>query len=222
MSELMVPRSHRLSRTAILLALSAAILSIGTGLRQSLGLFLTPMSVLGISASGPCPATYCMGHRSAVHRHDSRHLRDPARIGRDRPGLYGGFLIMTSASSAIDLDIGGFLVGLGIAGTGLGVVMGVVSRAVPPERRSQPVGTVAAIESLGTIVLAPLGQWLIEGFGWRSAMHAFAASPAQWRCSRLLLAADRGGSELQWSRATTSRRSARYCAPPQHIQAISR
>jgi hypothetical protein len=36
MSELMVPRSHRLSRTAILLALSAAILSIGTGLRQSL------------------------------------------------------------------------------------------------------------------------------------------------------------------------------------------
>src|SRR5207237_792538 len=68
----------------------------------------------------------------------------------------------------------GFLVGLGVAGTGLGILMGTVSRAVPPERRSQAVGTVAALGSLGTLFLAPTGQWLIDGFGWRSGLFAFA------------------------------------------------
>src|SRR5207244_3408163 len=33
----------------------------------------------------------------------------------------------------------------------------------------------AAAGSLGTMVLAPLGQWLIDGFGWKAAMIGFAA-----------------------------------------------
>jgi predicted MFS family arabinose efflux permease len=40
------------------------------------------------------------------------------------------------------------------------------------------VGLVAAIGSLGTMVLAPIGQGLIDGFGWKSAMVAFAAVAA--------------------------------------------
>jgi predicted MFS family arabinose efflux permease len=47
-----------------------------------------------------------------------------------------------------------------------------------PERRVQTVGLVAAAGSLGTMVLAPLGQWLIDGFGWKTAMFAFAAIAA--------------------------------------------
>jgi len=66
------------------------------------------------------------------------------------------------------------LIGIGVAGTGFGVLIGVVSRATPPARRSQAVGTVAAAGSIATMVLAPLGQSLIDGFGWRSAMLAFA------------------------------------------------
>ncbi|HUN45353.1 MAG TPA: MFS transporter, partial [Stellaceae bacterium] len=48
------------------------------------------------------------------------------------------------------------------------------SRATPPARRSQAVGTVAAAGSIATMVLAPLGQSLIESVGWRNAMLAFA------------------------------------------------
>jgi len=49
-----------------------------------------------------------------------------------------------------------------------------VSRATPPEKRSQTVGLVAAAGSLGTMIIAPLGQWLINGFGWKTAMFGFA------------------------------------------------
>jgi len=59
-----------------------------------------------------------------------------------------------------------------------------VSRAAPPDRRTQTVGLVAAAGSLGTMVIAPLGQWLIAGLGWQSAMLAFAAIAA----SMMLLA----------------------------------
>src|SRR5690606_13361136 len=59
-------------------------------------------------------------------------------------------------------------------GTGVGVLMGVVSRATPPERRSQTVGAVAAAGSLGTMFLAPFGQSLIGAFDWRIALLAFA------------------------------------------------
>jgi len=53
-----------------------------------------------------------------------------------------------------------------------------VARAAPPERRSQTVGLVAAAGSLGTMVIAPLGGWLIDGYGWQAAMLAFAAIAA--------------------------------------------
>jgi predicted MFS family arabinose efflux permease len=69
--------------------------------------------------------------------------------------------------------------------------MGAVSRAVPLERRSQAVGTVAAVGSLGTLVLAPLGQLLIDSYGWRNALLALAAIAGMM--APLALAMGRGG-----------------------------
>jgi predicted MFS family arabinose efflux permease len=76
------------------------------------------------------------------------------------------------------LYLAGFLAGIGTAGTGFGVLIGTVSRATPPEKRSQTVGLVAAAGSLGTMFLAPIGQHLIDGFGWKAAMATFAAIAA--------------------------------------------
>ena len=83
-------------------------------------------------------------------------------------------LLMVFSRGALGLDVAGFLLGIGTAGTAFGVLMGVVTRATPPEKRSQTVGLVAASGSLGTMVLAPIGQSLINGFGWQTAMVAFA------------------------------------------------
>jgi len=49
-----------------------------------------------------------------------------------------------------------------------------VARATPPEKRIQRVGLVAAVGSLGTVVLAPTGQALIGSHGWQTALAVFA------------------------------------------------
>jgi predicted MFS family arabinose efflux permease len=82
---------------------------------------------------------------------------------------------MALGGPALGLDLGGGVIaGVGIAGTSFGVLLGAVSRAVPVERRSQMVGLVSAAGSLGTLVLAPLGQALVDDYGWRAALLAFA------------------------------------------------
>src|SRR5512134_1210572 len=174
-----MPSSIRFSRGAMLLIIGGVILSISTGLRQSFGLFLQPITSLGISTSA---FSFAIALQSIIWG-----LSQPF-IGMlaDRFGtrlvlmvsalLYaGGVLIMSAASSTLSLDTGtGLLVGLGVAGTNLGVIMGAVARAVPAEKRSQAIGAVAGLGSLGTLLLAPMGQWLIDGFGWRQALVVFA------------------------------------------------
>jgi predicted MFS family arabinose efflux permease len=85
-----------------------------------------------------------------------------------------GMLLMVFSPTTLGLDLAGFLLGVGTAGTAFGVLMGVVARATPPEKQSQTVGLVAASGSLGTMVLAPVGQSLINGYGWQTAMVVFA------------------------------------------------
>ncbi|HEX5476639.1 MAG TPA: MFS transporter, partial [Burkholderiales bacterium] len=94
--------------------------------------------------------------------------------------VYASGLLLMAFSKGVPggLEIAGFLAGVGTAGTGFGVLIGTISRATPPEKRSQTVGLVAAAGSLGTLVLAPLGQSLINGFGWQAAMLAFAVVAA--------------------------------------------
>ena len=168
----------------LLIVLSGLIISICMGLRQSLGLFMPPMSVeLGISA-----ATFGFSialqnivwgvAQPFVGAAADRYGARPVLIVTALVYAIGLVLMVFAPAFAGALHVAGFVIGVGIAGTGFGVLIGAVSRATPPEKRSQTVGIVAAAGSLGTILLAPLGQGLIDAFGWRAAMLAFAAIAA--------------------------------------------
>jgi predicted MFS family arabinose efflux permease len=168
----------------VLLVLSGLIISICMGLRQSLGLFMRPMTLeLGISS-----ATFALSialqnivwglSQPFVGALADRYGARPVLIGTAL--IYAAGLLLMVFATAVPggLEIAGFLAGIGIAGTGFGVLIGTVSRATPPEKRSQTVGIVAAVGSLGTMVIAPIGQGLIDGFGWKVAIVAFAAIAA--------------------------------------------
>src|SRR5438445_557035 len=99
-------------------------------------------------------------------------------IGSFLSGLARAYFSRIEENFGGGLEVAGFRAGIGTAGTGFGVLIGTVSRATPPEKRSQTIGLVAAAGSLGTMVLAPIGQSLINGFGWKAAMIAFAAIAA--------------------------------------------
>lgn len=168
----------------VLLVLSGLILSICMGLRQSLGLFMRPMTLeLGISSA---TFGFSIALQNIVWGLSQPFVGALADRYGSRPVLIGtafifaaGLLLMVFAKAVPGgLEIAGFLAGIGTAGTGFGVLIGAVSRATPPEKRSQTVGIVAAVGSLGTMVIAPIGQGLIDGFGWKVAMVAFAAIAA--------------------------------------------
>src|SRR5437762_763481 len=165
----------------LLILLSGLIISLCFGLRQSLGLFMRPMTVdLGISA-----ATFGFSialqnivfglSQPFVGALGDRYGPRPVLIVTALIYTVGLLLMLVATSFAGALEIAGFLIGVGTAGTGFGVLIGTISRATPPEKRSQTVGLVAAAGSLGTMILAPLGGWLIDGYGWHVAMVAFAA-----------------------------------------------
>jgi predicted MFS family arabinose efflux permease len=164
----------------MLLLLSGLIISLCIGLRQSLGLFLRPLTLdLGISA-----ATF--GFSLAVQNIvwgvsqpfvgalADRYGARPVLIGTALTYAAGLALMAFSRGVPGGLEVAGFLTGIGTAGTGFGVLIGTISRATPPERRSRVVGAVAAAGSLGTMLLAPIGQMLMDGFGWQAALVAFA------------------------------------------------
>jgi predicted MFS family arabinose efflux permease len=163
----------------LLLVLSGLIISICMGLRQSLGLFMRPMTLeAGISAA---TFGFAIALQNIVWGISQPFVGALADKYGARPILIwtalcyaAGMLLMVFSRGALGLDVAGFLLGIGTAGTAFGVLMGVVTRATPPEKQSQTVGLVAAVGSLGTLVLAPVGQALINGYDWQTAMLAFA------------------------------------------------
>lgn len=171
---------QRFSRVLLLLVAAATTMSLSMGLRQSLGLFLQPINLdFGVSASAFGFAMALQNivwgvSQPFVGMLGDRYGAQPVLVG-SAVVYAGGLLLMALGGPMVGLNAGGgVLIGLGVAGTGFGVLVGAVSRAVAPERRTQTVGLVAAAGSLATFVLAPLGQALIAGYGWRIALIVFA------------------------------------------------
>jgi predicted MFS family arabinose efflux permease len=164
----------------LLIVLSGLIISLCMGMRQSLGLFMQPMNLeLGISAAA---FGFSIALQNIVYGVAQPFIGAIADRHGPRPVLVvtalfyaaGLLLMMYARSFPGGLEIAGFLLGVGAAGTAFGVLLGTVSRATPPEKRSQTIGLVAAAGSLGTFVIAPLGGWLIGDFGWKTALVVFA------------------------------------------------
>ncbi len=82
---------------------------------------------------------------------------------------YGaGMVICALGGTAFAQHMGaGVLVGMGLSGTAFGVVLAVVGRAAPPEKRSAYMGITSAFGSGGQVVLPLLVAGLIDTYDWR-------------------------------------------------------
>ena len=163
------------------LTLSAAgILLIVMGIRQSLGLYLSPINTstgLGIVSLSLALAIgqFMWGAFQPIAGAMADHWGP-------RPVLFGGVLMFAIATAVTPFmtDGLGFAITLGIvsaAGAGsasFSVLMGVVAQRLPAEARGSASGIINAGSSLGQFVIAPITQKLIQLFGWMSAMWTMA------------------------------------------------
>jgi len=90
--------------------------------------------------------------------------------------LYALGLYVTSiAESVLGLHLGaGLLIGMGISGTGFGIVLPALARAVAPEKRAFALGLGTAAGSAGQFLLIPVAQEFISGYGWQTALLLMA------------------------------------------------
>ena len=166
-----------LQRTSIWLMVGASlILALSLGTRHGFGLFLTPMSAdfgwgRGVFAFAIALQNLIWG----VAQPFTGALAD--RFGAQRAIIVGGVLyaaglvLMGLADSPLSLSLSaGLLIGIGLSGTSFSVILGVVGRAVPVEKRSMAMGIAAAAGSFGQFAMLPGTLGLIGWLGWSAAL----------------------------------------------------
>lgn len=167
------------SQTMAVLAGASMMLTMSMGMRQTFGLFLTPVTQdIGITVAD---FTLAIAIQNLVWG-----LSQPIIGGlADRFGcrvmcvagtvLYAaGLAVTVFATGPLGLVIGlGVMVGLALSCTALNLALAATARAVSPLRRSMVLGTVSAAGSIGTFVAAPLADGLIANAGWQVAMVGF-------------------------------------------------
>jgi len=162
---------------------AALLLSLAMGIRQSLGLFMQPMTAAGITVAD---FTFSVAVQNVVWGLSQPFVGALAdRLGLRRVAISGavlyaaGILCAVFATGPLWLSLGtGPLLGVALSCTAASLNLSAAARAVSEARRSWALGVVSAGGSLGTLIAAPLAQALISGpgflgmVGWQTGMLA--------------------------------------------------
>ena len=186
-----MPLLQLLRPTLPILIGASLMLTLSMGLRQSLGIFMQPLTHdIGISVSDFTLAiaiqNLAWGFLQPIAgamtaRHGFRAIMVAGAVF-----YIAGLSLMASAHGFVGVLLGGgLLIGMSLACTAAAIAMSVAARAVPASVRSTVMGMVSGAGSLGALLSAPLGQILSEGYGWRVGLAGFvilslALIPAAW------------------------------------------
>jgi predicted MFS family arabinose efflux permease len=170
-----------MSRMAKLVIVAGVLcLVLAMGIRQSLGIFLTPIAIdlqVGRQAFGLAIALQNL--LWGLAQPFSGAIAD--KFGATRVIIAGGVIYALGVGLAafasdpltLNLTLGG-LVGLALAGTTYGTVLGAAGRVVPPGKRSLAFGACTAAGSFGMFAVVPGAQALLDVFAWRDAFIVLA------------------------------------------------
>ena len=174
---------------------ASVMLSLAMGLRQSLGIFVPPLTRdIGITVGDFTIAVAVQNLTWGLLQPFAGALA--VRTGF-RPLMMGGSLLcliglvlLATANGLWAVVIGaGVLIGMAMATTGTALAMAAASSAVSQNVRSMILGLVSASGSIGAMIAAPLGQGITGEWGWRMGVAAFAVLavvmlPAAWFAGR--------------------------------------
>jgi MFS family permease len=157
---------------------AALLLSLGMGIRQSLGLLLTPVTRdLALSAAD---FTLAIAMQNIVWGLSQA----PVGAMADRFGLRAtmtagaaiyvvGLAAMAAAGGAPMLVLSGALIGVALSCTASSLALTACARAVPEERRSRMLGLVSAAGSFGTLLVPLTTQTILKHQAWQCAVLLF-------------------------------------------------
>ncbi|MGE0719606.1 MAG: MFS transporter [Alphaproteobacteria bacterium] len=175
---------------------AAVLMTLSMGIRQSLGLFMQPLTrdvaitvsdfTLAIAVQNLVwgflqPVTGALAVRTGFR----------PILAAGAVLFTGGLAVLAAAQGFVMVMLGaGVMMGTALACVAAAMALSVASRAVPAERRSFVLGAVSAAGSLGAFLAAPIGQTMSVEYGWRMGLAAFVVLcltmlPAAWAAGRV-------------------------------------
>ncbi|MGY8998849.1 MAG: MFS transporter [Rhodospirillales bacterium] len=162
----------KLNKPILVLILGTVILCVSFGVRSSLGVYMKPISLdLGWGREVFAFAVALQSLIWGLSTPLMGFLAD--RFGPAKVVMFGGIIytlglyIMSQATDPSGAVIGiGVLTGVALSMTGFPIILSVIGRRYPPNKRSLVIGIASAGGSSGQLILVPFGQWLINEHGW--------------------------------------------------------
>lgn len=174
----------------------AVVLSLAMGLRQSMGIFMQPMTRdIGISVSQFTVAVAVQNLAWGLLQPFTGAWA--SRVGFRSTVMAGallyvlGLVLVATTQGMLGLVLGlGICIGCAMACTGSAIALAITARAVDARVRLVAMGMVSAAGSLGALMAAPIGQALNQAQGWRTGAVAFVMIalvmlPAAWVSGRV-------------------------------------
>lgn len=159
---------------------AAGILMVTMGIRQSLGLFISPMN----STTGLGITTISLA--LAIGQLTWGAIQPVAGAIADRYGpgrvLVAGLIVMALGCMLTPMIGSGFgltvtiglMMSMGSGASSFSTLIGAAANRMPPESRGEASGVINAGGSFGQFVFAPILQKLIQSMGWMGAMWVMA------------------------------------------------
>src|SRR3954469_1728259 len=164
----------------VVLVCGCIVMCVTFGVRAGFGLFLQPMSLeygwgRGVFSLAMALQNLAWGALGAV----MGGFAD--RYGSGRVVLAGlvcyilGLIGMSVISAPVGMYLNaGLLLGAALGGASFGILLAVIARTVPPEKRSLSMGIATAAGSFGQFALLPITQFMISRYGWHAALFGLA------------------------------------------------
>jgi len=158
----------------VVLVCSVIIIMI-MGIRQSLGLFLEPISEF--MKDGKEFFSFAIGFQAIIWGIVTFGLGILIdKFGPQKVLAFGiicfafGIFLMSNPSSKLTLFSSTTLMGFGLGGAGMATMVSVAGKVAPPEKRSLAMGLIAAAASFGQFAVVLPTMWMNKQYGWDTSL----------------------------------------------------
>ena len=160
---------------ALLILIVGIIVGISMGRAQSMGLYLKPVTMALEIGREPFSLAMALSQLlMGIGAPLSGAMIDKFGAGRvvvvclviTAAGLYA----MYAATGPATLALSGVLMGIGVSGTGVTALVGVVGRLAPPEKRLSAIASIGMAAGIGGFIALPVIHLLIDAAGWQGSL----------------------------------------------------
>ncbi|HSF95352.1 MAG TPA: MFS transporter [Thermohalobaculum sp.] len=168
----------RQRQTAVIIAAGAVVLALSFGARSTFGIVLDPMSsqygwpreIFSLSLA---IQNLVWGFAQPVFGMIADRMGDRRAIWIGFGFYLAGMVVTATGATPWAMHLGaGLLVGMGVSGTGFGLVLAAVGRGAGEANRARVMATTAALGSLGQMLMPLLAGWITATWGWQATVLA--------------------------------------------------